>query len=524
GFDAGSFNTGSENSFVGRFAGHFNTTGSANSFFGSGAGFANTEGSSNTFVGNHAGQTNTTGAINSFFGSGSGFFNTIGSYNSFFGSEAGALNTEGHDNAFFGRTAGYNNVLGSNNSFFGNLAGYNNTGDQNSFFGTFAGFAGTSGHDNASFGYQAGYNNQTGSFNAFFGSGAGLSSQGCCNSFFGESAGTSNATGFNNTAIGAGANFGAPNLTNATAVGASALVNQNNSLVLGSIANINGATSDTNVGIGTTAPQARLDVRGNSVFSGNVGIGTLGPSVKLDVAGNIAMNNSLIQLRGGSDLNHGVVYSGAVDGPEFRGFGGFRWTNGAGGVSERMRLDLNGNLGIGTASPQARLHVNGVIRLDVLGTPLGNSPLCLNASNQIAFCNISSLRYKTNVHSFLDGLSIINKLRPISFDWKDGGLHDVGLAAEEVDRVAPLFAFRNNKGEIEGVKYNQLSAVFINAFKEQQAQILKQQEQLKRQEEKIAREQDQARQERAMLNAQQLQIDALKKLVCRTHRRNAMCK
>ncbi|HEY6120986.1 MAG TPA: hypothetical protein VIV66_13575, partial [Pyrinomonadaceae bacterium] len=121
GLDTGSFNTGSENSFVGRFAGHFNTTGSNNSFFGSSAGIANTEGSSNTFMGNHAGQTNTTGAINSFFGAGSGFNNTLGSYNSFFGSEAGALNTEGHDNAFFGRTAGYNNVLGSNNSFFGNL-------------------------------------------------------------------------------------------------------------------------------------------------------------------------------------------------------------------------------------------------------------------------------------------------------------------------------------------------------------------------------------------------------------------
>ena len=50
-------------------------------------------------------------------------------------------------------------------------------------------------------------------------------------------------------------------------------------------------------------------------------------------------------------------------------------------------------------------------------------------------------------------------------------MRDIGLAAEEVNKVEPLLTFRNDKGEIEGVKYNKLSAVFINAIKEQQAQI-----------------------------------------------------
>ena len=46
-------------------------------------------------------------------------------------------------------------------------------------------------------------------------------------------------------------------------------------------------------------------------------------------------------------------------------------------------------------------------------------------------------------------------------------MRDIGLGAEEVEKVEPLLTFRNDKGEIEGVKYNQLSAVFINAIKEQ---------------------------------------------------------
>ena len=43
--------------------------------------------------------------------------------------------------------------------------------------------------------------------------------------------------------------------------------------MLGSISGLNGASSSTNVGIGTTTPQYTLDVNGNANFSGNVSIG-----------------------------------------------------------------------------------------------------------------------------------------------------------------------------------------------------------------------------------------------------------
>lgn len=106
----------------------------------------------------------------------------------------------------------------------------------------------------------------------------------------------------------------------------------------------------------------------------------------------------------------------------------------------------------------------------------GNEPLCRSA-NIISLCS-SSLRYKTDVQPFLGGLEIIKRLRPISFTWKTDGTRDLGLGAEEVQQVAPLLTSRNDQGEIEGVKYNQLSAVFINAFKEQQREIDKQQKEI----------------------------------------------
>ena len=58
------------------------------------------------------------------------------------------------------------------------------------------------------------------------------------------------------------------------------------------------------------------------------------------------------------------------------------------------------------------------------------------------------MRYKSNVGRFLGGLDLINRLRPISFTWKQDGVQDIGLGAEEVEKVEPLLTFRNAKGEI----------------------------------------------------------------------------
>jgi hypothetical protein len=143
------------------------------------------------------------------------------------GNQAGLFNS-GTGNSFFGQTAGRQSSIGNNNAFFGAGAGYlNDAGNENSFFGYLSG------------------NNSQGSRNAFFGWRAGL----------GNGAGNSNTLlGYNSQAIGA--------LNNASAIGAHSQVNVSNSMVLGSINGVNGATADTNVGIGTTTPLNKLHVNG----------------------------------------------------------------------------------------------------------------------------------------------------------------------------------------------------------------------------------------------------------------------
>jgi hypothetical protein len=70
----------------------------------------------------------------------------------------------------------------------------------------------------------------------------------------------------------------------------------------------------------------------------------------------------------------------------------------------------------------------------------------------------------------------MGKLRPVTFRWKEGGELDLGLIAEEVNRVEPLLVTHNRQGNIEGVKYDRLSAVLINAIHQQQSQIAEQQQ------------------------------------------------
>src|SRR6185295_4356674 len=154
------------------------------------------------------------------------------------------LSAPGVNNAFVGVGAGNANTTGQQNSLFGTSAGsLNMTGNRNSLFGSQAGMVTTTGA-NSFFGYRAGFQTSTGGFN----------------SFFGDSAGTQNVDGSNNTAIGAGTKLVSGNLTNATAIGAMTQVDANNSLILGSINGVNGASADTKVGIGVSAPLATLHV------------------------------------------------------------------------------------------------------------------------------------------------------------------------------------------------------------------------------------------------------------------------
>ncbi|MCP4091226.1 MAG: hypothetical protein GY746_15760, partial [Gammaproteobacteria bacterium] len=224
-----------------------NTGGSV--FIGDGAG-ANDDFSNNlnVAVGESALSSNTSGSGNTANGFHSLYANTTGNYN-----------TANGIYALYGNTTGRDNTANGMYALFVNRTGYNNTAN-----GKEALFENTTGNYNTANGWDALFFNTTGSNNTATGVLALLyNTSGGYNTASGSQALAHNRTGTFNTALGFDADVSTGNLTNATAIGAHAEVSQDNSLVLGSINGVNGATSDVNVGIGTNTPDSKLHVVGS---------------------------------------------------------------------------------------------------------------------------------------------------------------------------------------------------------------------------------------------------------------------
>ncbi len=425
--------------------------GTANLFAGQFSGSNNTTGGYNSFFGNGAGNENTTGSYNSFFGRNAGKSNTTSNGNSFFGYYAGSENTTGSSNSYFGYQAGKANMIGSNNSFFGYNAGAANIGvtNFNSFFGSDAGSANINGNENSFFGAGAGAANTSGHDNSFFGRKAGgANTTGDANTFFGYQAGGSNTTGYSNGFFGYQA--GGSNTTGSynTFVGR----NAGNTVTTGSNNTIIGYNADVR------------NEHGYLSFATAIGAGAV-----VEKSNTIALGRSQ-----GQDEVRVPGHFTAVEGISVWGI----------------------------------LNTHSSVKVFELATG-GTTSVCRNSYNSLATCS-SSLRYKTDVQPFISGLNLVRRLRPIAFTWKDGRMRDIGFGAEDVEKIEPLLVTYNAKGDIEGVKYAQITAVLVNAIKEQQAQIQQYKQQTVQQQEQ--------------LQSQQQELTVLKLWYCRTHPKAAMCR
>lgn len=274
--------------------------------------------------------------------------------------------------------------------------------------------------------------NSTGTGNSFFGASAGTANTtGAANSFFGAFTGTTNTLGQSNVFVGNAA--GNQNLNGSFNVYVGQFAGQTNvagqaNTFIGTNAGASSSTGSNNVAVGADSGSNGPNLGSNNTF---IGKGAIPNAANLSFAtaigsGTVVGTSNTIVL--GRSTDNTIVNGG---------------------------LDVNGTLTLHTSFAGA------------------STPICVvNApgGGQIGVCS-SSLRYKSNVESYLGGLNVVRRLRPIKFNWKEGGMSDVGFAAEEVNKVEPRLTIFNPNGEIQGVKYGQVTAVLVNAVKEQQAQI-----------------------------------------------------
>ena len=171
--------------------------------------------------------------------------------------------------------------------------------------------------------------------------------------------------------------------------------------------------------------------------TGNVGIGTTNPSNKLDVRG----TGTVARFVSNSGyVDQIMVNSGATNFLNFTGSTFNLYNNG--GSASNVTLSI---------------------------TPT-EATFTGNVTVEGALTETSARRFKDNIKTLDKQISNISKLNPVTFDWKKDGKSDIGFIAEEVKEVYPNLVSEEN-GEIKGVQYTKLTAILVKALQDQQKQI-----------------------------------------------------
>lgn len=327
-------------------------------------------------------------------------------------------------------------ALSNQNAFVGFSGNSTMTGVDNTGTGVGTLQSNTTGYENTASGYGALRLNTTGYLNTAAGVGAlELNTTGQQNTATGGETLQVNTTGSLNTATGAAAL--AANTTGFynTAEGWSAL--KYNTIGSANTASGYGALSKTTTGSNNTAV-GMLSLYNNTTGSSNTALGYgAGPDIS-----STALTNS-------TAIGYGAVVS----------------------QSNALVLGSAGvNVGIGTATPS---------NVFTIGQGAGQAI-------SDGWSVYSSRRWKSNIRTLQGALGKIEQLRGVSYDLRANGKHEVGVIAEEVGAIVPeVVTWDQNGKDAQGVDYSRLTALLIEATKEQQELIRQQHDQIRTQQTQI---------------------------------------
>lgn len=140
--------------------------------------------------------------------------------------------------------------------------------------------------------------------------------------------------------------------------------------------------------------------------------------------------------------------------------------------------EFNGQVGIstGTVVSGSALSVYGII--STIGT--GGE---IRASSEITAYYTSDERLKENINVISNPIEMLSQIRGVFYDWKEehinsrGGedgyfvrKHDVGVIAQEVERVLPEVVATRENG-FKAVRYEKIVPLLIESIKSQQIEI-----------------------------------------------------
>lgn len=267
--------------------------------------------------------------------------------------------------------------------------------------------------------------------------------------------------------------------------------------------------------------------------NGNVGIGTASPLSKTNIYN--ASSNYPLFVQGGSAANNGdggsiafaVAVGSAIAGPAtaaaaIRSLNSYAGesngqegplafytnqrtgTNTYTGLTERMRIDTNGNLLVGTQSyssnldgmqlsPSSGIHItsNGGfnISLNKASSPSQTAFQTFYINNvligyinynggTVQYISVSDYRLKDEIQPLNGSLAKVLAIKPVSYVWKETGIIDEGFIAHELQSIIPRAVDGekdavNEDGSIkpQGIDQSKLIVHLVKAIQELSAEV-----------------------------------------------------
>lgn len=194
--------------------------------------------------------------------------------------------------------------------------------------------------------------------------------------------------------------------------------------------------------------------------AGNVGVGTVTPGAPLDITATNNGSSSGVRVRmspgdttpaylqftnNSASTEHAHIRADAMKNLSFS-------TN----AVEALRITSTGDVGVGVFPPTSKLDVNGNVKASIYyGT---------------SFQYTSDRRLKEDIVTLKNAPAILNKLRPVRFNWIKNGQADIGFIAQEVEKQVPEITSQDTSG-IKRVDYAKLIPILVGTIQEQQKRI-----------------------------------------------------
>jgi len=344
----------------------------------------------------------------------------------------------------------------------------------------------TSGLGNTAIGTFSLFSVTTGNFNTAVGAGALDLNTADSNTATGAAALLLNTTGTENTANGTAAlEFNDSGSFN-TAVGTFALFNSTASrnTAIGHEALFNNTTGDENTAVGTSGFGGGPALFSNTTGRFNTAVGGAALSSNTDGNDNTAIGSGALNDNVHGNENTAVGHNALLNATGSN--------NVALGSNAGNQADGSGNVYIGYNIGGSAGESNTCYIKSIFGqTNNLGSAVFIDANNKLGTLT-SSKRFKEEIKPMDKVSEALFALKPVTFRYKKeidpAGTSQLGLVAEEVEKVNPDLVVRDKEGKPYSVRYDQVNAMLLNEFLKEHRAFIEEQRKVEKLEATVAQQ------------------------------------